>query len=301
MPEMPTHESESPTTIERLLASNQTGTNVVCLHVTVSEREIKGWGTWLRAVGAPDTTIDLRTYHVRRVMREIETDPWSLTTQQLVDYLGSKSWAPETRRSYRASLRAFYRWAQATGKRQDDPAGLIPVVRVPRGVPRPTPEAVYRQACLDADERVELMLNLAAVCGLRRGEIAKVSREDLDQDQAGYALTVSGKGGHARRVPVPEDLAHGILRHPAGYLFPTTAPGGGHLTPHHVGKLVSLVLPEGWTCHTLRHRCATIAYRATHDLRAIQELLGHAKPETTALYTQVPIDSLRAAVAATAA
>ena len=73
------------------------------------------------------------------------------------------------------------------------------------------------------------------------------------------------------------------------------------LTPAHVGKIVSRLLPEAWTCHTLRHRCATVAYHASHDLRAVQELLGHAKPETTAAYTLVPQDSVRALVVATSA
>ena len=75
---------------------------------------------------------------------------------------------------------------------------------------------------------------------------------------------------------------------------------GQAMTPAHIGKLVSAALPDGWTCHKLRHRCATVAYHATRDLRAVQELLGHAKPETTARYTQVPADAMRACVAATA-
>lgn len=268
--------------------------------MAVTEREIAAWSTWLRAAGRPATTIELRTYQVRRVMRDIDTDPWLLTTEDLLTYLGGQTWAPETRRSYRASLRAFYTWAQATGKRQDNPAALLPVIRVPRGLPRPTPEAVYRQALLEADDRVQLMIRLAAMCGLRRGEIARARRQDVTADPIGWSITVLGKGGHLRRVPLPDDLARQIIAMPAGYLFPSTSPGGGPLTPAHVGKLVSRVLPEGWTCHTLRHRCATVAYAGQHDLRAVQELLGHAKPETTARYTQVPVDAIRAAVMAAA-
>lgn len=267
----------------------------------ISETEVTAWGVWLRAAGRPETTIALRTYHLRRVMTAIQTDPWSLGTEELVQYLGAQSWAPETRRSYRASLRAFYAWAQATGRRQDNPAALIPAIKLPRGVPRPTPERVYVQALLDADDRVRLMIHLAAQCGLRRGEIARLRREDVVPDLVAYSLRVSGKGGHERMVPLPSELCRQLLAAPAGWLFPSTARGGGHLTPAHVGKLVSRVLPDGWTCHTLRHRCATVAYASTRDLRAVQDLLGHAKPETTARYTQVPVDAVRAAVAAAAA
>lgn len=267
----------------------------------ISEREITSWATWLRAAGRPATTIGLRTYHVRRVMGEIETDPWSLTTEMLVDYLGAQNWAPETRRSYRASLRSFYKWAQATGRRGDDPAALLPTIKLPRGIPRPTPDAMYREALTKADDRVRLMVQLAAWCGLRRGEIARVRREDVVEDLVGHSLIVKGKGGHERLVPLMPDLARTLLEAPPGWIFPSSARPGAPLTAHHVGKLVSGVLPEGWTCHTLRHRCATVAYEADRDLRAVQELLGHAKPETTARYTRVPLDAIRAAVRAASA
>lgn len=267
----------------------------------IAEGEIEAWTTWLKAAGRPNSTIGLRTYHVARVMRHLEPDPWDVTTQDLVDFLAAQEWAPETRRAYRASLRAFYTWAQATGRRQDNPASLIPVVKVPRGIPRPTPDRVYRDAMLEADDRVRLMIQLAGQCGLRRGEIARAKRDHVVPDLVGFALQVVGKGGHERLVPLPLDLGRHILELPRGWLFPSPFRAGAHLTAAHVGKLVSQVLPEGWTCHTLRHRCATVAYASTHDLRAVQELLGHAKPETTARYTQVPLDAIRRAVAAAAA
>ena len=66
-----------------------------------------------------------------------------------------------------------------------------------------------------------------------------------------------------------------------------------------MGKVISRWFPQGFTTHNLRHRCGTIAYqRGGRDLRAVQELLGHAKPETTARYTLVAPDAVRAAVMA---
>jgi integrase/recombinase XerC len=265
------------------------------------DADLGAWATWLRAAGRPSTTIELRLYHVRRVLGSIGGCPWSLSTEDLVTFLGAQLWAPETRRSYRASLRGFYSWAQATGRRQDNPAALIPSISLPRGVPRPTPDAIYRQALVDATRRVRLMVQLAAVCGLRCGEIARAAREDVLPDLVGYSIRVKGKGGHERNVPLPDDLAAEILAMSAGWLFPSPLASRGHLTPAHVGKLVSRVLPTGWTCHTLRHRCATVAYASTRDLRAVQELLGHSKPETTARYTQVPAAAVRAAMMAASA
>lgn len=71
-------------------------------------------------------------------------------------------------------------------------------------------------------------------------------------------------------------------------------PVSGHLSARRVGELVAEALPGRWTAHTLRHRYATLAYQRTGDLRAVQELLGHAKPETTARYTLVAPPTLRA-------
>lgn len=261
--------------------------------------EIDAWSQWLRAAGRPETTIGLRTYHLRRLAHESDLGAWTLTVDDLVDWLAGHDWSPETRRSYRASLRSFYGWAQATGRRLDSPAHLLPSVAVPRSKPRPTPEKVYAGALTRSDRRERLMLELAAVCGLRRGEIARVRREDVEEDLIDRSLRVIGKGGHVRRVPLPAFIAVEILTHDPGWLFPS--PRGGPLTAHHVGVIVSRLLPEGWTCHTLRHRCATQAYRITRDLRAVQELLGHAKPETTAIYTQVPDDAVRHAMQAAAA
>jgi integrase/recombinase XerC len=274
-------------------------TCVVGAHVAVSGKALREWAQWMRTAGQPQSTIELRTYHVGRVMRELATSPWELTTDELVAFLASQGWAPETRRAYRASLRAFYRWAQASGRRQDSPADLIPPIKLPRSMPRPTPEDVFAAALAKADGRERLMLQLAGVCGLRRGEIARCRREDVEPDLMGWTLRVKGKGGHVRMVPLPDEIAATIRSRPEGWLFPSPQ-RPGPLTAAHVGVLVSGLLPKGWTCHTLRHRCATRALEVTKDLRAVQELLGHAKPETTALYTLVCDDRVRAAMQAAA-
>nr|WP_324684669.1 tyrosine-type recombinase/integrase [Mycobacterium sp. 94-17] len=71
------------------------------------------------------------------------------------------------------------------------------------------------------------------------------------------------------------------------------------MTPRHLGKLITRALPGPWTTHTLRHRFATMAYQASSDLRAVQELLGHTSPVTTAIYTKVADEAMRrAAIAA---
>lgn len=257
------------------------------------------WERYLRAAGQSGETIRLRRFHLERAARELGRTPDALTSAELVEWLGSKSWAPATRRSHRSTLRSFYAWAVAAGLVESSPAAELPTVRVPRGMPRPASDAAYRAALIAADARGRRALRLGAECGLRRGEIARVRGGDVVPDLEGWSLRVAGKGGHVRLVPLPDDLAEELLELGDGWAFPSPR-GAGHLTPAHLGKLVSRLLPDGLTTHTLRHRAGTRAYQGTHDLRAVQEFLGHAKPETTAIYTEVGRDAIRRAQRAAA-
>ena len=258
------------------------------------ENLLNSWRDYLLAAGTPRTTLGQRIYHLERLARDFPRGPASVEFEPLLKWLAAHDWAPNTRRAYRGSLRAFWSWMMATGRAESSPAHQLPPVKIPRARPRPTPEPVFRGALRIADNRARLAIMLAGMCGLRRGEIAQARREDMEPDLLGHALRVKGKGGHVRLVPLPDAVVAEIQRRDPGWLFPSSH--GKHLTPHHLGKIVSANLPDGLTTHTLRHRCATVAYAGSRDLRAVQELLGHAKPETTAIYTAVPDDSVRAAM-----
>jgi site-specific recombinase XerD len=73
----------------------------------------------------------------------------------------------------------------------------------------------------------------------------------------------------------------------------------GRCRAKRLGKLITEALPGDWTAHTLRHRFGTVAYQATGDIRAVQELLGHASPTTTAIYTKVTDGAMRRAAMST--
>lgn len=257
----------------------------------------RDWAIWQRAAKKPNSTIQLRTSHIMRASRDLPNDPSRVTTKHLIEWLARQKWQPNTQRAYRASLRAFFAWTTTQRLTEHSPAEALPPVKIPRSRPRPTPETAFRDALRVADDRERLAILLGGICGLRRAELAATAREDVEADLVGHSLRVVGKGGHVRLVPLPDELARLILCRAPGWLFPS--PHGGHLTPHHLGKIISRRL--GHTTHTLRHRCASVAYAATGDLRAVQELLGHASPDTTAIYTAVTDAAVRRAVAATAA
>jgi integrase len=250
------------------------------------------------AGGQSKQTVELRLHHVRRFAAECRIHPGEVCLEDLSDWLSSHDWSPNTRRAYRGSLCSFYRWATRTGRLMRDPAAELPPVRVCPGAPRPAPDEVILHALDRADDRERLMVMLAAMVGLRRGEIARVHRDDALLYPDGWRLRVHGKGGKVRVVPLPAVLGDALRRLPPGYAFPGW--DEKPMTPAHVGKVVSRVLGPGWTTHTLRHRFASAAYLGERDIMAVRDLLGHSNVRTTQIYTAVPDGSLRAAVMAAA-
>lgn len=255
---------------------------------------INDYALWMTAAGIAGSTLKIYTHYLRRLARSCgQREPADLDVDDLAAFLGSHDWRPETRKSARASMRSFYSWAETTGRMQRNPARLLRAVRVPNGVPRPAPDDVLAQGLARArSERDRLMVMLAAYAGLRRAEIARAHTSWVVSD----GLIVQGKGGRVRHVPLHPAVSGRLLRWPKGYLFPGKI--DGHLSPDRVGHILSQLLGAGWTGHTLRHRFATLGYAEERDLLAVQQLLGHSKPETTARYTLVAQRSLTRAVMA---
>lgn len=252
---------------------------------------------WLVAGGASPATVKQRCYHVRRFAIESGAAPYAVAAGELTDFLSREDWAPNTRHAFRTSLATFYRWAVQSERVTRNPAAALPTVRVPAGRPRPAPDGVLEQG-LAAGGDIGVMVKLAAYAGLRAGEIAKIHADDVQLGAHGWSLRVTGKGGRTRVIPITEGLAREIQAK-EGWRFEGLT--NGHLSPGAVTKMVSSVLPDGWTAHTLRHRFATRAYRGSgNNLRAVQELLGHSSVATTQIYTAVDADELRVAALAAA-
>lgn len=259
------------------------------------------------AAGRPPQTLATRRSHLERVARALRCAPADVDGGRLLGWFARQSqWSMETRRSYRTTLRSFFKWAVATGITEVNPALVLPRMKPAKRTPRPAPDLAVRIALAAGDDRTRLMLRLAAEVGMRRAEIACVHTSDLIDGARGPQLLVHGKGDKQRIVPISESLAaavragaagHSLASPSKGFLFPG-AYGGGHLSPRWVGKLMGTALPDHWTAHTLRHRFATKAYRGSRNLRAVQELLGHASVTTTEIYTGVDDDELRAAMMA---
>lgn len=257
--------------------------------------EVNAWTLALRAVGRPETTIRTRTDHVRWLGKWAgERGPWSLSLDDLLEFMGGRVWAAETRRGVRSSLRGFWRWGVQSDRTLVDVALSLPSVKPGQPRPHPTPEAAYRRAVLAAAPRERLMLRLAAEVGLRRAEVAQVSSRDLLDDLGGLSLLVHGKGSRERIMPLPTSLGAELRSLPGGFAFPGA--DHGHLSPRWVGKIVGRLLPDGYTMHSLRHRFGTRAYALSKDMFTVQELLGHASPVTTRTYVLLEDSAKRSVI-----
>jgi site-specific recombinase XerD len=155
------------------------------------------------------------------------------------------------------------------------------------------------------DLRDKALLALLSLQVLRTVEIARANTDDLQPREQQWALLVRGKG-HDRVIFLRADVAeavHAYLEARGQVLADTlglplmTAVGNRagkkRLSRRGVRKIVDAHLRRlglkraGLSNHALRHTGATLAYKYTHDLRAVQDLLGHADPRTTARYARV--------------
>lgn len=254
------------------------------------------WRRSLVAAGRSLQTVRLRTGWLRRFARAVDVDPWTVDDEDIIRWSASHEWAQDTRRSAHQSVAGFYAWARTAG--HVDRVPLIPPVRQSPPSPHPADDRSVEIALASRDPRVVLMVRLGCEAGLRRGEVARVHSRDLVSDLTGRTLIVHGKGGRSRLVPLSDSLAEALEAEGAGWTFP--GQDHGHLSPAWVGTLVGRALPQGVTMHALRHRFASRAYSATHDLVGVQTVLGHSSPSTTLRYVAVPDASLRAVVNAAA-
>lgn len=271
------------------------------------QTSIDGWVAWLIASGASRETVRARKGVMRSIARRLPrtSGPAEVTTADLIGLCGGQRWSVDYRRHVRVALIGFYDWAVAGGVCETNPARGLPKVAESKPRPRPAPDSVWHQLIEQAGPRERLMARLAGEAGLRRAEVAQVHRRDLIEDIAGWSLIVHGKGGKQRIVPILASLAQAILDYHEpgghdylGFVFPGQI--DGHISAGHVGVLISRLMPPGWSMHKLRHRYASRGFAGTHNLRAVQEALGHASVATTQRYTAVSGRDVRAVTEAAA-
>lgn len=244
---------------------------------------------WLRLMTDREETLRHRRDNLRRLERRLPVPLEVATAADLETWQASLTISRSGIATYTSHARAFYRWMQKTGRREDNPAENLVLPRLPRRLPRPIPERHLALAFRCARGEMVVWLALAGWCGLRAGEITRLQDTSVIDDEDGMFLRVDGKGGKERIIPVArelEPLIRGAIR--PGHLFRTSR--GRPWPPQQLSHEASLYLKSlglPYVLHQLRHRFGTEHYRLCKDIRQTQEVMGHASPATTALYTLV--------------
>jgi integrase/recombinase XerC len=247
-------------------------------------------------------------------------DPGALSRQVLrryLAYLSTRGYARTSIARKAAGLRALLRYQQRRGRIDIDPGrslrspkGQARLPRVPRAEDA---EDLLVRAAAEADAALDAraealarrdvaLLEVLYGAGLRVSECCGLALDDVDR-RAGL-LTVHGKRGKDRRVPLGEPARHALETYasrarpllvtddtPPGVVFLNSR--GRALTPRDARRITAR---HGGRLHphALRHAYATHLLEGGADLRSVQELLGHTDLATTQLYTHVTRDRLRA-------
>jgi integrase/recombinase XerC len=214
-----------------------------------------------------------------------------------------------------AGLRSFGRFLEREGKGKVGALSAIRAPKVAKTLPKPLPMASAKRLA-DADERAGedretwILARDAAVMallygsGLRISEALGLTRREVPRPGEGDVLIVTGKGNKTRMVPVLQNVLALVQEYVAMCPYPLPAEGpiflgarGGRLSPRIIQLAMerlrgALGLPDSATPHALRHSFATHLLSRGGDLRAIQELLGHASLSTTQIYTGIDSERL---------
>lgn len=209
-----------------------------------------------------------------------------------------------------AAVRNLFRWMDRSGRLHNPAIATLNTPKVLRPVPRPLTEIdtdrFLGEAEQDREEpwigkRDRALFTLLYGCGLRISEALGLARKDAP---LGENLRVTGKGRKERMIPVLPAVTEAVRGYldtcpftlaPDGPLFVGVRGGrlNAGIVQHQMQKLRGLMgLPDSATPHALRHSFATHLLADGGDLRAIQDLLGHASLSTTQRYTDVESEQL---------
>jgi integrase/recombinase XerD len=224
--------------------------------------------------------------------------------------------SPRTAARRLASLRQFHRFLVAEGVRAYDPLSTIDGPKIGRPLPKILDRgdvekliaAARAQAGPDG-KRLTALIEILYAAGLRVSELAALPLAALARDNR--FLVVRGKGSKERLAPLSEPAREAIEAYravrpaflPKGakdsrFMFPSRG-AAGHLTTARVAQLLKALAveagldPRRLSPHVLRHAFATHLIDGGADLRAVQQMLGHADIATTQIYTHVAGERMR--------
>ncbi|MEI6789986.1 MAG: site-specific tyrosine recombinase/integron integrase [Myxococcaceae bacterium] len=231
----------------------------------------------------PDLPLqDLNHHHIRSFLASLRN------THQIVSIARKLS-----------AIRSFLKWCTKEGHLQNSPAHLIEHPRLPKSLPKSVSVDEAFALCEPPNQtRDRALIELLYATGIRVSELVSLNMEDIDLSTK--VIRVMGKGKKERLVPFHDTCARALIplmqpQFPHNPVFV-----GAHGWRIHVRVVRRLVAQYGKKLgisgnmypHRLRHAFATHLLENGADLKAIQEMLGHASISTTQRYTEVNLDYL---------
>lgn len=236
-----------------------------------------------------------------------------LMLRRYLAYLATRRYSRRTIARKAAAIRCYFAWLRRHDLILVDPSRRLSApsgeARLPRVLAASELEALLEPSLHGAEagtpaairSRDDALLELLYGSGLRVAELCGLGLGDFDLK--GRSVTVWGKGGKQRRVPMSFAAAEALKGYvssgrdglaeassPTGSLFLNRR--GREMTPRDVRRVLDRRSPVPTHPHALRHTYATHLLDGGADLRVVQELLGHASLRTTEIYTHVSTERL---------
>ncbi len=212
-------------------------------------------------------------------------------------------------------IRATFKYLTKNNHIPANPASELELPRAEKRLPQQALSLTEIKTILNVPDitdslgiRDRAILETLYSTGIRRTELTNLEITDLNQERQTLQIR-QGKGHKDRVVPVGDRALHWLVKYlenvrPRLLLSPNekalfVTSYGEAFNPDVISRMVSKFIKQAdigkpGSCHILRHSCATHMLEGGADIRFIQQLLGHEKLETTAIYTHVSIEQLKA-------
>ncbi len=285
------------------------------------------WFTWLHERNYSERTIEARKWALRTFISWAEERdlrrPGQITKPILESYqrwlhryrkANGKPLGITTQRARLGAIQNFFQWLCKNNHLTANPAADLELPRKPGKVLPKALSIAQVDAILSIPDttdplgiRDRAILETFYSTGIRRSELVRIDIEDLDRERALLAVR-QGKGKKDRTVPVGERALQWLEKYiehtrPLLHINPNEhalflTGYGERFSPGYIGNWVRRIIDKAdightGSCHLLRHSCATHMLENGADIRFIQQLLGHARLDTTQIYTDVSIIKLR--------
>jgi integrase/recombinase XerC len=278
--------STPPSALERYLSRLRTGRRLAANTLTAYSRD----GALLMALAGEKSLADLGSADIRR----------------FIATLHSKGQSPRSLARILSSWRGFFDWLARGREVATNPCAGVRAPRAAKHLPEAlSPDEAVRLVTIEDESRDGVrdraLFELAYSCGLRVSELTGLDVDSIDA--ASGEVRVIGKGSKTRIVPVGAPALEAVAKWmkkrsaAAGEKALFTARSGKRLAPREVQRRI-----KKWAAaagldvdvhpHMLRHSFASHVLQSSGDLRAVQEMLGHASIASTQVYTHLDFQHL---------